>query len=157
MSEERKTAVERLAEVEARRAAKAAAKDEARAEQRILDLEACEAITDGLGADVLTDMVDVEWGPGLPTLIMVRCPTRPELSRYRSGIKQKDGAVDAKSATEAAELLAAVCVLYPARKAPPGEKSAWDVLCEARPGAAAGAGSAAIKLSVARAQAEGNE
>lgn len=149
MSEE-KTAAERLAEVEARRAEKLKAAEEARAEQRILDLEECERIAEGLGPNVPTAMVDVVHSPGLPTLVMVRCPDRAELARYRSGVKQRDGAVDAKSATDAAELLAAVTVLYPDRK---GE--VWKALCEARPGVAAGAGSAAIKLSVASAQAEG--
>ena len=150
---EAKTAAERLAEVEARQVARAQVKDEARTEQRILDLEACELILDEQGPGVLTAMVDVEHGPGLPTLIMVRCPNKAELSRYRSSIKQRDGQVDAKSATEAAETLASGgCVLYPDRKS-----ETWKALCEARPGAAAGAGSAAIKLSVAKAHTEGEE
>lgn len=146
-----KTAAERLAEVEARRADRTAKAAEAFAEQRATDLEAIEDILDGLGPSVLTAVVDVEHSPGLPTCVLVRCPNKAELSRYRAGVKQRDGQVDAKSATEAAETLASGgCVLYPDRK---GE--AWKALCEARPGVAAGAGSAAIKLSVARAQAEG--
>lgn len=151
MENTKKTAAERLAEVEARATARADAAQEAWAEQRILDLEACEQIEAQLGAEVRTKKIDVVHGPGLPTLVMVRCPTKPELARYRQGIKVRDGAADAKAATESAELLAAVTVVYPDRK---GE--VWTALCEARPGVAAGAGSAAISLAVASAQAEGN-
>lgn len=150
MSDE-KTAAERLAEAEKRATDRKAAKEEARALQRIEDLEACEQIEEQLGADILTAKINVEHGPGLPTLVMVRCPTKPELTRYRTGLKMRDGSPDPKAATEAAELLAAVCVVYPDRKG-----DVWKALCEARPGVAAGAGSAAIKLSVASAESEGN-
>ncbi len=147
---DKKTAAERLAEVHARAAERKAESDEAFTEQRILDLEACEAEEARLGASVPTKKVDVVWSPGLPTLVMVRCPLKQELTRYRTDLKLKDGAPDPKSATDAAELLAAVCVVYPDRKG-----DVWKALCEARPGVAAGAGSAAISLAVASAQEEG--
>lgn len=154
---EKKTAAERLAEVEARQATKQAARDEAYAEQRILDLEAVETIRDQLGDGVPTKMVDVTHSPGLPTLVLVRCPKKPELSRFRAGVKKKDGEIDSKSSIEASELLAAVVVLYPNPRdvSTPDAPSVWTKLCEARPGVPAGAGQAAIALAVATEQAAG--
>jgi hypothetical protein len=149
MSDEKKTAAQRLAEVEAREAERQAERDEAWSEQRILDLEACEAIQ-AQAPNVPHSKVDVVWSPGLVTLVMVRCPRKEELSRYRLGIKYNDGAMVPASVTDAAELLAAVTVVYPDRK---GDE--WKALCEARPAVSAGAGQAALKLSVATAQAEG--
>ncbi len=157
MSEPKKSAAERLAEAEARRAAKQAEKDEARAEQRILDLEAVEEVLTRLGDGVPTKIVDVVWSPGLPTLVLVRCPKKPELARYRASIKKRNGEIDSASAVQATEDLAFVTVLYPNPRAPstPEAPSLWAKLCEERPGVAAGAGQAAITLSVASAEEEG--
>jgi hypothetical protein len=157
MSEPKKTATERLAEAEARREAREAAKDEARAEQRILDLEAVDEALAKLGDGTPTAIVNVVHSPGLPTLVLVRCPKKHELARYRASIKKRNGEIDSKSAVEATEDLAFVTVLYPDPRAPsaPDAPSLWKRLCEERPGVAAGAGQAAITLSVASAEEEG--
>jgi hypothetical protein len=157
MEVQKKTASERLAEAEARRAAKLAVQEEARAEQRILDLEAVDEAITKLGDGIPTKVIDVVWSPGLPTLVLVRCPKKPELARYRASIKKRNGEIDSKSAVEATEDLAFVTVLYPNPRdvSTPEDPSLWKRLTEERPGVAAGAGQAAISLSVASAEEEG--
>lgn len=145
MSDVQKTAAERLAEVAEKRAAREAVAQAAYDAQRATDEEAIEAILEQ-HPDVLTSRLDVKHSPGLVTCVLLRCPSRPELARFRQGVKSKNGENTNASATDAAELLAAVVVLYPERK---GEDSPWKALCDARPAVAANVGVAAIKLAAA--------
>ena len=110
-SEKPKTAAELLAEREEAREKRAKAKAEVRAVQRLKDLDAVEAFEDE-NPDVSVQIIDVDAGPDLPTLVLVKCPEKKYHTRYLSRLKpKKDGKpVDAHAASEE---LASVSVAYP--------------------------------------------
>jgi hypothetical protein len=132
-----------LEEIEARRAARKEAQAKQRDEQRVVDLEAVDALEVQFG-DSNVRYVDVPYTPGLPTLAAVRCPKPIEIKRYRATV-----APDHKAfASKAAEDLGAICLVYPV-----GDDR--DRLLEARPGLLVGLGIEALGMSTGRAQDEG--
>jgi hypothetical protein len=136
---------DRLAEIEARRAARKASQEAARQEQRATDLEALDALEAEHGEVPYVDVAHpVE---GLPTLAAGR-PSKPaELKRYRSRIRvTKEGGIE--GAPEAAEELALACLTYPSREV-------YDKLVAQRPGIAAALGGAIVEHASAKAREEG--
>lgn len=137
---------DRLADIEAKRAARRAEIEAARDEQKAADLEAIFEIEAEHG-DTNVSHIQVAHVPGLPVLIAVRCPTPAELKRYRARCKPtSDGKMP--DTVAAAEELAAACRVYPSAEL-------YARIGEARPGAHVLAGFEALKLAGARAADEG--
>lgn len=135
------SAADKIAEIEARRAKRKAAAAEAYETQRAADLEALDALEVEHG-DSNVASVDVDYQPGAPTMAVVKAPSKIYVKRYQDRVKPKrDGRMG--DAQEAAEELAAVCVVYPG-------KEAFDAMVEARPGLRVQCGLAALKLAVGR-------
>lgn len=98
-----------IQDIEARRAARKAATELAREEQRVKDMEALDSleIEHGDGRVVAIDLGFFD--PGLPTFVVARMPAPIERKRYEDMcVRKTDGA-----ALEAAKMLASVCVVYP--------------------------------------------
>lgn len=92
---------------------------------------------------------DVETAPGLPTMIVVRCPNEHETKRFRQRTTpKKDGTIP--TPFEAAEELAKCCCLYP-------DADTLAKVSALRPGALAGAGTKAIQLALGVAEAKGKD
>lgn len=136
---------ESLEAVEARRAAKREARRKEYEAQRAIDLAALDALEDEHGASKIA-VVDVPHSPGLPTLVVARLPKPAEVERYRSRVK--DRAEKKGDPIKAAEELASVCLLYPAR-------DVYDAIIAERHALHAQLGAAALTLSVGEAQEQG--
>jgi|GEM_PF-5023240 hypothetical protein len=134
-----------VAEVEARRAARKAEQASKRAEQRVLDLEALDGLEVEHG-DSNVAHLDVDAGPGLPTLAAVRCPRPAEVKRYQARLREKH-----PDPVAAAEEIGAACLVYP----PAGEQR--SALLAARPGLPVQLGTLALELATGRAADEGKE
>lgn len=138
---------DKLAEIEARRAARKVALDAQYREQRVKDLEALEQLecTHGEGNVAYVDLNS--WSPGLPTLVAARASKPIEIKRYRARIKIKDGQIEGSA--EAAEELAAICRTYPI------EKDDYAAVLEARPGIGAALGGELVRRATAQANEAG--
>ena len=110
-----------LAAVEKRRAERKAALRIERDAQRVVDLERVDELEVEHG-DESVKVVNIQWSKGMPTLCVVRCPTRPEMKRYQDRIRAKNA-----NTVTAAEEVSACCVLYP-------NKDQLAALYENRPG-----------------------
>lgn len=136
----------KLAAIEAKRAAKQAALQSKRDDQRATDLEALDALETEHGLARVSS-VDVPYTPGLPTLAAVRCPTEAEIKRYRARVRpRKDGTTDLQAA---AEEMAESCLIYPADAAVYAQMQAMV------PGLHGQLGVEALGLAVGKAAAEG--
>lgn len=140
----------KLAEIEARRAARKAGLAAQRADQRLRDMEAVDALEVELGdgAVVLLEIDDEgrRFVPGLTTLVAMRLPTKPEMKRYQDMIKgrgEKTG-----DPLEAARVLADVIRRYP-------ETELYAKVCETFTGVHMNAAVAAIKASQGKTAEEG--
>lgn len=140
---EEKTALE-LAEE--RRAARKSEARRAYETQRVIDLDAIDALEVEHG-DSNVGVINVPFSDGLPTCAAVRCPKPAELKRYRTRVTPKHEK-DHPDTAAAAEELAKTCRIYP-------EPEAFDALCLARPGLAVQLGSKAVTLATGNAEAEG--
>lgn len=146
MSDESSTS--RLAQIEAKRAARKAQIDDARNEQRATDLEAIDAIEAERG-DSNVVMLEVPYSPGMVTLVAARCPSEAEVKRYRAMVKP-DRQGRAGDAVAAAELLASVTRVYP-------DEDAYAVVRAARPAIHAQLGAMALTLAIGKAEEEGKD
>jgi len=135
-----------LEAIERKRAARKADLQAAADVQRAIDVEALDGCEICHG-DTSVCHVDVSYTPGLPTMAVARVPKPAELKRYRARIKHRDGQVDVVAANEAAEELAASCLVYP-------DKEIFAAMCEARPGLKAQLGSRASQLAAGKAAEE---
>lgn len=151
MTDEQTEAPSALAQVEARREARKAARKREADDQLAKDLDAIDALESTLG-DSNVATVRLPYTAGLPAAAAVRCPKPLEMKRFRDRVKpQKDGRnrdveTDPVGATEE---LAAVCVIYPA------DKDVYAQLCAARPGLAAQLGKEAVRLALGAEESEG--
>lgn len=135
-----------IEEIEARRSARKAEIAKQRAVQLAVDLEALDALEVEHG-DGSVRRVDVErFTPGMPTLVVVRAPTRAEFKRYQDGCKGIGG--QKGDALAAANLICETCLVYPSRED-------FAKLLEVSPGIQAIAGVAAVELSAGKAAEEG--
>jgi hypothetical protein len=135
-----------LEAVESRRAARKAELAEKRDAQRILDLEAIDALEIEHG-DSNVAVLDVPYTPGLPTCVAARCPKPEEIKRYRSRLKAKKG--EQVDAVEAAEELASICRVYPS------DSEVYARMLSARPGIHVQLGVAAVGLAAGSEEARG--
>lgn len=135
-----------LEEVKARREARKAELRAKRDAQLAADLEAVDALEVEHGDSNIATL-EIEYVPGLPVMVAVRCPKTHELKRYRDTVKTKrDGSLG--DPIDAAIKVAAVCLVYP-------DKETFGRVIEARPGVDVQLGLAALKLASAKAEDEG--
>jgi len=135
------TPAQKVARLEAERAARKKSKVSAADEQRAIDLEAINQLEIQLGDDNLA-IVEVPHEPGCVTMVAARCPTSPETKRYRFRAKDKAGKrndVIPGDPIEAAEELAESALKYP-------DAEAFAKVCAARPGLKAQLGALTITL-----------
>ncbi len=113
--------------------------------QVVVDLTALDAFETELG-DSNVAFLKVPFSPGLPVHMIARKPTKPELLRYRAQVKERPRNGKApeaeKTPTEACEIVADACRIYPA------DDETYERLCAERPGARAQLGQLALKLIV---------
>jgi len=133
---------ERIAQTEARRAARKADLEKQRVEQYSLDLAALDTAEEEHG-DARIARLDLDYTPGLPTIVVVKCPSRDHIKVYRAKVSEKK-----PDHTKAAVWLAGRCLVYPSPEV-------FEQLIDAYPGIDAQAGLRASLLSVAKAQDEG--
>lgn len=148
MTEETKSSESRLEAIERKRAERKAAAATARAEQRAADLEALDALEQEHG-DHAVKALDVDCGPGLPTLIVARAANGAEMKRYRHEAKPPKGS-DQPRFAEAGERLGALVRIYP-------DDATFAKILEARPGVLLQLGSAALELATAQDAAAGKD
>lgn len=133
---------ERIAAIQARRAARAADHDRARQAQLADDLEALDAAETKHGIGNVKAL-DVEYAEGFPTMLIVHVPEPVRMKVFRDRVKQKN-ADNAKATIE----IGAECIAYPSAEV----FKAW---LEVRPGLDVQAGLAALKLASAKVKDEG--
>lgn len=138
-------ASDKIAEIEARRAARKQAEQDKSDAQRAADLEAIEALEAEHGYSNVSAL-RVEYVDGLPTMVAVRTPRPAEIKRYRARVTPRKHPRTGQEVTpdyaEAAEELGAACLVYP-------KPDVFAALVEKRPGALVAAGMAALKLAAA--------
>lgn len=142
-----KSAVERLAEREAADAEREAEIAEARAEQKLLDLDAIDALKASLG-DSNVAIVDVPFTPGLPVLVAARCPSPAEVKRFQDKLVKRNAEDDMPDPIAAAREVGAACRKYP-------DDETWAKVLAARPGVLVQLGNEALKLAAGRTRAVG--
>lgn len=140
-----RSALELAEERRAKRKAEARAAYEA---QRVVDVEAVDALEIEHG-DTNVGVIIVPHSAGLPTCAAVRCPKPAELKRYRVRVTPKHEK-DHPDTAAAAEELADICRIYP-------DKDTYTKLCAARPGLAVQLGARAVNLATGKSEAEGKD
>jgi hypothetical protein len=146
---EKKSAAERLAEIEQRRKERQAAADEARLEQEAIDMEAIDKLEEEYGVEGFVFVRLNSHCPGLPTLAAAVNASGPQLKRYRAEVDvvTKDQQTRVKNTTEASEQLARACLKYPS-------KEEYAAMCEARGGLGANLGQALVERAQAKSAAD---
>lgn len=140
-------AEEKLAEINARRAARKQLQAQAATEQKVKDLEALDELEIKHGDENIAAL-DVQYVSGLPTIVAVRTPKSVEMKRYRARVKGADK--NPELAVQAAVELAKVCLVYP-------DGETFARMAEARPNLEVDAGALALNLCISARQAEGKE
>lgn len=135
----------RLDEIEKRRADRRAEVERATLEQRVLDLEAIDALEAEYGPNEIKTF-EVPYLPGLPVVVAVRTGREPEVKRFLARLREKNANTHA-----AAEEAARSCLVYPT------DRETVDRLVEKRRGLLVQVGTAAMNLASARAAEEGKE
>jgi hypothetical protein len=136
-------------ELEARRAERRAKQEEDRKAQEAIDLEAIDKLEEELG-EPLNTMTANGFKVGSPVRIAFRAPTPLEYKRYSDQVGRALQKNDTPARVKAQELLAEVCMLYPAAKS--DDRKA---LLEAFPGVLLSLAIEAAKVAEARAEDEG--
>lgn len=134
-------ASDKLAAIEAERAARKKATADATDTQKAIDLAAINALEIELGDDNLA-IVEVPYEPGCVTMVACRCPSTPETKRYRYRARDRQGKRNetvSGDPIEAAEELAESALKYP-------DLEAFNKVCAARPGLKAQLGALTISL-----------
>lgn len=144
-----KTADERIAAINARRAAKAEAESEARKEQFADDLEAIEALEEKLGVRIRYSSQVKQYVPGLPVVVGVRAPEPSEHKRLVSLVNRSGNNADAKVAAVAQ--LAHSCWVYPE------DKGLREAMIAANAGLLSSVGNFAFSLGEVELKEEGKE
>ncbi len=130
---------DKLKELEARRAARRAATEEARADQYEKDLEALDALEAEHGDTVLGVLEVSGYVPDLPTLVVVKSPGgTPFYKRYTDQVRK--AGKNTALIGHAQELLGESCIVYPA------DAETRKAMFEAFPGTAISAGIRAVKF-----------
>ncbi len=108
----KQTPAQRVAAIEARKAARTAVADAAREEQYATDRERIADLEDQLGIEIHISKQVRQHVPGCPVVVGVRAPGEGEYKRFFSQINKSNGNGDAK--VSALKMLAEVCWVYPA-------------------------------------------
>jgi hypothetical protein len=119
-----KTAEQRIAEAQERRAKKHAEQKSAATDQFAKDIEALEVLEEEHGR--IASVKVESFRPGLPTRVFIRTPKPAEYKRYRDMV-EKAVKKDTKR-SEVGDQLARACWVYP------GSKDEQDQMLEASPG-----------------------
>ncbi len=101
----------KIAEIEARRAARKDVTAKAREEQYAKDIVRVDELELEHGDDRVAVLKMPSFVPGLPTLVVVRTPEPAKFNRFRQMIRKANQ--NAEMTGAAKDLLAASCVLYP--------------------------------------------
>lgn len=136
----------KVEEIEARRAKRKDAAEKARVEQYGKDLEAIDALEVKNGYELDISLRVTNFTVGAPSLVGVRAPSELEYKRFFQSVNRA-GNADARMAAH--ELLANTCWVYPE------DEEARQTLKGANPGLVAGVGNRAIKLGEMQSDAEG--
>lgn len=141
------TAAERIAAVEAKRAARRAAISEPKLEQEADDLEAFDALESVHGEGKVIKLPLPYYTKGLPTLVAVCAPEEQYVKRMRQMIRAAP-----KNSGAAQDMLASSpgVVAYPSAEVYEKVKAQYGAIHDS-------VGNAAVKLSQARATEEGND
>jgi len=133
---------------EDKRAARKAALQAKRDEQRVIDLAAIDDLETEHG-DNAVKVINVPYRDGMPTCVVARCAKPSELKRYRDRVKpKKSDQGHPPDYVSAGEEVADLCVVYP-----PAETYAR--MRESYPGVHLQAGLAAVELAGGREADEG--
>ncbi len=137
-----------LEEIEKRRSDRKAALRVAEKEQLAIDLDAIDALECEHG-DSNVCRLEVPFLPGLPVRVAARCPTEPEVKRYRDRVKpDKKGRPG--DPVGAHEELAECCRIYP-------DADTYAKLRAARPALHGHLGAKAIELAGGREEEAGKD
>lgn len=133
---------EELQAIERKRAERKAKLAQQREAQRVIDMTAVDQLEEQHG-DHMIRVLDVDCGPGLPTLVVAKAATPTYLKRYRDRLRpKKRNGEDAPDFAGAGEELGAVSRLYP-------DQETFDRMLAVRPGVLLQIGTAALELAVA--------
>jgi hypothetical protein len=109
-------ATDRIAEIEARRNARKAALLAQEDEQRATDIEALDKAEVEHGDSNVCHM-DVPYTPGMPTMVIARCPSPVHVKRYQDRVKPKaNGRASPDAPMDAARELTAMVLVYPSKE-----------------------------------------
>lgn len=142
MSDESKSALDAAQE---RREARKAELRKAAEAQRAKDLDTLTDLEIEHG-DSNVGAVTVPFSPGMPTLVIVRCPKPVEVKRFRA-LTKADAKGRQPDALEPLEQLARACLLFP-------DAETYARICESRPVVAGQVGAKAVDLASARDESE---
>ena len=131
--------------IEAERAARKEALANAKAEQFAADLAALNDLEVEHGDENVARVGVGRYSLGLPTLVVVRPLSKPELKRFRDRVRGENA--DAASAADEA---GASAMLYPTK-----DSELYAALIAAAPGVLTRAGTAAVQLAAGMAASEG--
>jgi hypothetical protein len=140
--------MDRLAEVEKRRAERRAKKDQERAAQEVKDLEAIDALEEK-GDELLHTMTANRYVPGQPVKIAFRAPSAVHYKRYKDLVNKAAQQSNAAERVKAQEQLAECCLVYPE------EGDARASMKEAFPGLLISLAIEAAKVAELRSEEEG--
>lgn len=143
MSETKDPAAQ-IAEIEARRAERKKNTESKQLVQKAVDMAALEQLEIEHGEDNLAILEIPQFTPDCVTLVVARCPTTPEIKRYRYRASDRTGKRNETITGDrvaAAEELGESCLKYPSREE-------FDKVCDARPGLKAQLGALAVTLVV---------
>ncbi len=136
--------------IEKQRAERKAALAEAKDEQDAADLEALNDAEIKHGDSNVCHLA-VPYTPGMPAMVIARCPTPLEAKRFQDRVKPKaNGKTDPNAGIDAAKELTACVLVYPS-------KDVFAELCEQRSMLTLELGVKALKLAGSAAQEEGND
>ena len=128
-------------EIEKRRAERKAARQKASAEQYAKDIVEVDRLEEEHGDDRVAVLKMPSFVPGLPTVVVVKTPSKPHMNRFREMAQKR--ANDKVAIGEAAAMLATTCIAFPA------DKDVYARMCEEWPAIHDNAGVEAIRLGEA--------
>jgi hypothetical protein len=106
--------IDDVATIEARRAERKAGIAKARAEQYGRDVVQVDRLEQELGDDRVAVLKTPSFVAGLPTVIVVKTPTKPQFARFRSQVQKSKSNSEAIGAAQ--QMLGDSCVIYPERE-----------------------------------------
>jgi len=116
-------AQKKIAEIEARRAARKAATAKERQEQYAKDVAAVDGIEQTEGDDRVRVLTVPSFVMSLPTVVVVKTPTPGQFNRFRQMVRKAGNNTEAIGAAK--DLLAASCIAYPDEETYGRMKEAW--------------------------------